>query len=213
MVDGRIKYVIDAYTTADTYPYGRQSIDASSMTPPPGPCSTTCATASRRSSTPTTAPSRCYLTDTLYGGKKDPIIGAWAGRSPTQLRPTSPSRAQPALPLPGLMFQVQTEAWVDHTSRTPRRSSTTAPLGIAQQPPNSASTALSPRTRRPVRRPPTCPASSRTTDDAADARCPAEFLLTRPFVLSSNDEAGRNLTSVMTPPTTPDFLRTAPARS
>ena len=70
--DGRLAWMMDGFTTSESYPV-RAALPHRTRA-----ASTTCATASRRSSTPTTAPPRFYVFDT-----EDPIIAAYRGVFPS----------------------------------------------------------------------------------------------------------------------------------
>ena len=197
MVDGRIKYVIDAYTTADTYPYG-QSIDASSIDARLQGSFNYMRNSVKAVVDAYDGTVTLYLTDTLYGGRKDPIIRAWARAFPDLYQTDIPESLSRHFRYPELMFKVQTEAWGRYHQSDPSAFFNNSDRwSIAQQPPNSASTAVSqdPATGQTTTNLPRIEPYYQMMQLTPDA--PAEFLLTRPFVLSSNDESGRNLTSVM----------------
>ena len=88
IVDGRIVWILDGYTTTDRYPCSRAGVVrdddrrlAADRRPGCGRCrptrSTTCATRSRRPWTPTTARSR-----STRGTSSDPILEAWRSGVP-----------------------------------------------------------------------------------------------------------------------------------
>ena len=84
--DGRLSWMMDGFTTSESLSRtrGTSGSDASA--------STTCATASRRSSTPTTAPTTFYVFDA-----EDPIIAAYRGVFPSLFKDGSampPAHAQ-----------------------------------------------------------------------------------------------------------------------
>lgn len=197
MVDGRIKYIIDAYTTADSYPYGEE-IDARSIDP-----SLTGTFNYMRNSVKAVVDAydgtvTLYLADTLYGGKQDPIIRAYAKAFPDLYESEIPDALSRHFRYPELMFKVQTAAWGRYHQSDPSVFFNNSDRwSIAQQPPNSASTAVT-----------TDPATGQTTTNlpriepyyqmlqlTPDSQ--PEFVLTRPFVLASDDESGRNLTALM----------------
>ena len=115
IVDGRIKYVVDAYTTANTYPYGadRRTPVSSSRTP-------SCATATFnyvRNSVKAVVDAYdgtvdLYMTDSLYG-KKDPIIRAYAAAFPKLFKSFDqmPKELRSHLRYPEDMFRMQTTMW------------------------------------------------------------------------------------------------------
>ncbi len=196
MVDGRIKYIVDGFTTADTYPYA-QTINASSVDP-----SLTGTFNYMRNSVKAVVDAydgtvTMYLTDTLYG-KKDPIIRAYAKAFPDLYEDKIPEALRNHFRYPELMFKVQTAAWGRYHQSDPSVFFNNSDRwSIAQQPPNSASTTVS-----------TDPTTGETTTNLPRIEpyyqmlqltpdSPPEFVLTRPFVLASDDESGRNLTAVM----------------
>ena len=197
MVDGRIKYIIDGYTTAATYPYAEE-VDARSIDP-----SLTGTFNYMRNSVKAVVDAydgtvTLYLTDTLYGGEQDPIIRAYVKAFPDLYESEIPETLSRHFRYPELMFKVQTSTWGRYHQSDPSVFFNSSDRwSIAQQPANSASTAVT-----------TDPATGETTTNlpriepyyqmmqlTPDSQ--PEFLLTRPFVLASDDESGRNLTAVM----------------
>lgn len=197
MVDGRIKYIIDGYTTAATYPYAEE-VDSRSIDP-----SLTGSFNYMRNSVKAVVDAydgtvTLYLTDTLYGGEKDPIIRAYAKAFPDLYQTEIPETLSRHFRYPELMFKVQTTMWGRYHQSDPSVFFNNSDRwNIAQQPANSASTSVT-----------TDPASGEATTNlpriepyyqmmqlTPDSQ--PEFLLTRPFVLASDDESGRSLTAVM----------------
>ena len=95
VVDGRILWIVDGYTTSNGYPYStRSTLDdatADSLTDQPArgawpsrTRSTTSATRSRRPSTPTTARSRSTQWD-----DEDPVLKTWKKAFPGTVKPQS----------------------------------------------------------------------------------------------------------------------------
>ena len=95
--DGRLFWMMDGFTTSDTYPYSRHYRSGASR-------STTCGTASRPSSTPTTGRRRstCSTTD-------DPIVAAYRGIFPTLFKDASamPAGLRKHVRYPELMLKLQ----------------------------------------------------------------------------------------------------------
>ena len=111
VVDDRMVYILDAYTTSDYVPelavLPRARPPAPASCRPPGR-STTCATRSRRSSTPTTAPSR-----STWSTRPTRSSRRTSRRSPS-CSPTSVEMSQDLvshLRYPEDLFRVQTDMW------------------------------------------------------------------------------------------------------
>lgn len=197
MVDGRIKYVIDGYTTAATYPYG-QTIDMAAIDPTvPGTFNY------MRNSVKAVVDAYdgtvdMYMVDRLYGAE-DPVIRAYAKAFPDVYESDVPESISRHFRYPELMFELQTAVWGRYHQSDPSSFFNNSDTwSVAQQPPNTSSTPLG---------------DTDVTTGAATANLPRiepyyqmmqltpdsdpEFLLTRPFVLASKDESGRNLTAMM----------------
>lgn len=197
MVDGRIKYVIDAYTVADTYPYA-EGINAGDIDPGLSGTFNYIRNSVKAVVDAYDGTVKLYLTDTLYGGQKDPIIRAYAKAFPDLYETAIPDSLSRHFRYPELLFKVQTTVWGRYHQSDPSVFFNNSDgWSVAQQPPDSSSPTVEP---------------DQATGDAAtnlariepyyqlmqltpDAE--PEFVLTRPFVLSSKDESGRNLIAVM----------------
>jgi uncharacterized protein len=197
LVDGRIKYVIDGYTTSSNYPYS-QELDAGAVAR--GSTGTfnyirnsVKATVDAYDGTVT-----MFLTDTLYG-KKDPIIRAYAKAFPGLFRSDIPESLSRHFRYPELLFKTQTEVWGRYHQTNPSSFFNNSDRwDIAQQPPNTSSataTAADALTGAPA-----------TQLDRIEPYYQLmqlepgkepEFVLTRPFVLASADDSARNLTALM----------------
>lgn len=196
MVDGRIKYIVDGFTTADTYPYA-QTINASSIDP-----SLTGTFNYMRNSVKAVVDAydgtvTLYLADTLYG-EQDPVIRAYAKAFPDLYEEKIPESLRNHFRYPELMFKVQTAAWGRYHQSDPSVFFNNSDRwSIAQQPPNSASTTVStdPSTGETTTNLPRIEPYYQMLQLTPDSQ--PEFVLTRPFVLASDDESGRNLTAVM----------------
>lgn len=197
MIDGRIKYVIDGYTVADTYPYA-ESVDAADIDPTLSGSFNYLRNSVKAVVDAYDGTVKLYLSDTLYGGKKDPIIRAYAKAFPNLYETTIPEALSRHFRYPELMFKVQTTIWGRYHQSDPSAFFNNSDgWSVAQQPPNSSSSTPEPD---PITgEAPTALARiepyyqmMQLTPDAAP-----EFVLTRPFVLSSKDESGRNLMAVM----------------
>jgi uncharacterized membrane protein (UPF0182 family) len=96
VVDGRIVWIVDGYTTSNSYPYSRAhlagrtsttdsvSATSTSIATQAPTRSTTSATPSRPPSTRTTAPSRC-----TSGTSTDPVLKVWEKAFPGTVKPYS----------------------------------------------------------------------------------------------------------------------------
>ncbi len=114
IVGGRIKYVVDAYTTANTYPYG-QTADTSQLEP--GAELRDGDVNYVRNSVKAVVDAYdgtvdLYMTDNLYG-KKDPIIRAYAAAFPKLFKSFDqmPKELRSHLRYPEDMFRMQTTMW------------------------------------------------------------------------------------------------------
>ncbi|MBS1837002.1 MAG: UPF0182 family protein, partial [Actinobacteria bacterium] len=197
MIDGRIVYVIDGYTSADTYPYG-ESIDASTIDPSLAGSFNYIRNSVKAVVDAYDGTVKLYLTDTLYGGRKDPIIRAYAKAFPNLYETDIPEALARHFRYPELLFKVQTAAWGRYHQSDPSAFFNNSDgWSVAQQPPNSSSTTVE-----------TDPVTGEPTTSLARIEpyyqlmqltpgAEPEFVLTRPFVLSSKDESGRNLIALM----------------
>jgi len=191
LVDGRVQYIVDTYTTSSNYPYA-QSVNAAEVH--------TGSTGSfnyLRNSAKAVVDAydgtvRLYLTDELYGDR-DPIIRAWASSFPELFESEIPENLQAHFRYPEFLFKTQTFMW----GRYHQSNSTTFFN-------NSDRWIVAPRPAdRGVG---TDPEDALATDgpidpyyqqmQIGDADGP-EFVLTRPFVLTTGDGVGRNLTAIM----------------
>jgi uncharacterized membrane protein (UPF0182 family) len=194
IVDGRIKYVVDAYTTAANYPYGELA-DTRQVTA--GADLTTESFNYLRNSVKAVVDAydgdvTLYLTDTLYGGK-DPIARAYAKTFPHLFTPVSkmPAALRAHLRYPEDMFRVQTTMWGRyHQDTSEDFYNNSDQWDVAQDPGNeikSADTSSAPH--------------DRIEPYYLQMRLPGQdserFLLFRPFVPHSTDDSKKQLTSFM----------------
>lgn len=201
IVDGRIVYVVDAYTTANTYPYA-EHVDTSQLDP--GADLYGLPFNYVRNSVKATVDAydgtvRLYLTDELYG-RRDPIIRAWASVFPDLYRPASemPPELEEHLRYPEDLFRVQTTMWGRyHVSDAEGFYTQSDRWDVAQDPGNDidgnaaqTGTDGSTRTQR-----------SRIEPYYLQMVLPDEeresFVLFRPFVPHSEDDSKQKLTSFM----------------
>ena len=200
IVNGRIVYVVDGYTTANTYPYAEHA-DTSQLDPEADlygmPFNYI------RNSVKATVDAydgtvRLYLVDDLYG-KRDPVARAWAKVFPRLYRPSSemPPELEEHLRYPEDMFRIQTSMWGRyHVSDAEGFYTQSDRWDVAQDPGNdingSAATGSdgSSRSQRPRIEPyylqMVLPGEERES-----------FVLFRPFVPHSDDDSKQKLTSFL----------------
>ena len=202
LVDGRIKFVVDAYTTASTYPYG-QLADASQL-------ATTADLRNGgdfnylRNSVKAVVDAydgtvTLYLTDDLYGAK-DPIARAYAAAFPGLFKSSAqmPANVKAHLRYPEDMFKVQTAMWGRYHIDAPEDFYNASDRwDVAQDPGTSTEGAT----------------ATTSLDGTSSGRLPRidpnylmmkvpgqkseQFMLFRPFVPYSQDDSKKQLTSFM----------------
>ncbi|MEZ5239574.1 MAG: UPF0182 family protein [Microthrixaceae bacterium] len=205
LIDGGISYVVDGYTTTVNYPYGEQF-----FAPDLDPNATGETFNYVRNSVKAVVNAydgtvTLYLSDTLYG-EEDPIIRAYADAFPDLYTETIPDDLKQHLRYPELLFKIQTEAWGSyHQSNPSTFFNNSDQWNIAQDPPSDARASQAAATTSPdgqvqdfARIDPYFQMLQVTPD-----REP-EFLLTRPFVLASANDSGRNLAAIMIASNSPD---------
>lgn len=191
LVDGEINYVVDAYTTSSDYPYS-QSVDASTVDEGSAGTFNYVRNSVKALVHAYEGTVTLYLTDELYG-EQDPIIRAYAEAFPGLFTEDIPDDIAAHFRYPEFLFKTQTSVWGRYHQSNPSTFFNNSDRWvIAPRPPDNAA----------------------ASDDAAAAASDgpidpyyqemeigtseqSEFVLTRPFVLSTGDGTGRNLTSVM----------------
>lgn len=197
IIDGRIQYVVDLYTTSSFYPYG-QNIDASTVAAGARGSFNYIRNSAKAVVDAYDGTVDIYLTDELYGSK-DPMIRAYAKAFPGLFSEEIPPELTAHFRYPEFLFKVQTEAWGRyHQSDASTFFNNSDRWVVAPQPSSTGAGAT--RTEDEA---------GSGTSGASDAMEPyyqelkigsadhSQFVLTRPFVLTSGDGVGRNLTSVM----------------
>ncbi len=199
LVDGRIVYVLDGYTSTTNYPYA-QTLDGAAI----GEAELGTFNYLRNSVKAVVdaydGTVDLYLSDTLYG-EEDPIVRAYAKAFPDLFSEDMPAPLAEHLRYPEGLFKTQTELWGRYHQDVPATFfSNSDRWSIAQAPPSDAS---------PV-------AAVAANADGTESGTQQfgridpyyqmielepgeepEFVLTRPFVLASSDDSGRNLTAIM----------------
>ncbi len=194
LIDERVQYVVDAYTTTPYYPYAQQ-VDASDVD----------ATSSGsfnyiRNSVKAVVDAydgtvTLYLTDELFG-EQDPIIRAYQQAFPGLFTEEIPKDVAAHFRYPEFMFKTQTYMWGRYHQDEPSTFFNNSDRWIVARRPSdvgaggaAASETASASTEDPIE-----PYYQEMKIGSAER---SEFVLTRPFVLASSDDSGRNLTSVM----------------
>ncbi len=198
LIDGGISYVVDGYTTSANYPYGEAFFSTDLDREASGETFNYVRNSVKAVVDAYDGTVKLYLSDTLYGAK-DPIIRAYAKAFPDLYTEDMPTELQEHLRYPELLFKIQTEAWGRyHQSNSSTFFNNSDQWNIAQAPPSDTRAAQiaasgdgSGETKDFSRIDPYFQMLQMTPD-----RDP-EFLLTRPFVLASSNDSGRNLAAMM----------------
>lgn len=198
VVDGRVKYVVDGYTTATTYPYAEMA-DTSQVSP--GADLSREAFNYLRNSVKAVVDAydgtvTLYLTDTLYG-ERDPVIRAYAKAFPGLFTERIPANVKAHFRYPEDMFRVQTAMWGRyHQDSADDFYNGSDRWDVAQDPGNSVKAATESQSR------------PRVEPYYLQMRVPGEqgerFVLFRPFVPHSTDDSKKQLTSFMVANSDPD---------
>lgn len=199
LIDGRVKYVVDLYTTSDSYPYA-QSINAAEVDPSARGSFNYIRNSAKAVVDAYDGTVKLYLADELSGAE-DPIIRAYARAFPGLFEEQIPSDLSAHFRYPEFLFKVQTQAWGDYHQSDPATFFTNSDRWVVAPQPSDTGTGTA-----------TAEVNStpgQITTARSDAIEPyyqelkigtakgSQFVLTRPFVLTSGDGVGRNLTSVM----------------
>jgi hypothetical protein len=193
VIDGRIKYVVDAYTSTDEYPYAQQA-DTSQVDE--GNDLTNVDSDYIRNSVKAVVDAYdgtvdLYLTDTLYG-QKDPIIRAYAKAFPGLFKPLSamPKALMSHLRYPEDLFKVQTAMWGRYHIDNAEDFYTASDQWDVAQDPGTDLNASTGTTTLP-----------RIDPYYLQMQLPGQkndqFLLFRPFVPHSTDDSKKQLTAFM----------------
>ena len=202
--DGRVQYIVDAYTTTSEYPYA-ENVNASEIS-----AGTTGSFNYIRNSVKALVDSydgsvTLYLSDTLYGGEKDPIIRTYDKAFPGLFTEEIPNSIKDHLRYPEFMFKTQTVMWGKYHQADPSTFFNNSDRWVvAPQPSDTGAGGAS------VDETQAAPTTAQSAIDPyyqellIGSAETSQFVLTRPFVLSSGDGTGRNLTSVMIARNDPD---------
>ena len=196
LVDERVKYIVDAYTTTPFYPYAQQ-VDATDVDSTSSGSFNYIRNSVKAVVDAYDGTVSLYLTDELFG-EPDPIIRAYVEAFPALFVDEIPDNIAEHFRYPEFMFKAQTFMWGRYHQADPstffnntdrwivaRRPSDIGAGGTGDNDTTTASTS----TDEPID-----PYYQEMRIGTAER---SEFVLTRPFVLASGDNTGRNLTSVM----------------
>ena len=191
LLDGRVQYIVDAYTTTTDYPYA-QRVDAAVVDEGSSGSFNYLSNSVKALVDSYDGTVTLYLTDELYGDP-DPIIRAWAEAFPELFTDEIPDEVRDHFRYPEFLFKTQTLVWGRYHQSDPATFFN-----------NSDRWIVAPR--------PSDRGVGNEADDAGGSDGPidpyyqemrigtserTEFVLTRPYVLSSGDGTGRNLTAIM----------------
>jgi hypothetical protein len=197
LVDGRIKYVIDGYTSSATYPYA-QALDAAEVTNDQSGTFNYLRNSVKAVVDAYDGTVTLYLVDTLYG-ETDPIIRAYAKAFPGLFEAEVPESLSRHFRYPEMLFKTQTTIWGRYHQSDPASFFNNSDRwDVAQQPPDSSSAAA---VRDDIELTQTGQQLERIEPYyqllQLEPGAAPEFVLTRPFVLASQDDNGRSLTALM----------------
>ncbi|CAN5546445.1 UPF0182 family protein [soil metagenome] len=197
VIDGRLQYVLDAYTTSSNYPYAQRA-DASGLPDESG-------LQGRfnyiRNSVKVVVDAYDGTTDLYVVDEDDPLAAAYEDAFPDLFRPKAdvPAELEAHFRYPEDLFRVQTNMWGRYHLSDPDDFYTGAGAwDIAQDPGDETeSTTIDPQsgnavTTRADRIAPTYQMLDLPGDDTG-----MEFVLSRPFVPSSRAGERQNLTAFM----------------
>jgi uncharacterized membrane protein (UPF0182 family) len=204
LIDGGIKFVIDAYTTSNSYPYA-QRVDTSSL---PSGSGLNGDYNYVRNSVKAVVDAYEGTVDFYVVDPDDPLAAAYADAFPELFEDADdvPEELRAHFRYPEDLFRIQTNMWGRYHLNDPDDFYTEAGAWDVSQDPGDESDAGAP--------------VDATTEPTAGRRLPRiaptyqmlrlpdgeeqEFVITRPFVPSSNDDSRRELTALMTARSDPE---------
>jgi len=196
LLDGRVKYVVDAYTTTTQYPYA-QTVDAAAVAQGASGTFNYLRNSVKAVVDAYDGTVTMYLADTLYG-EQDPIIRAYAKAFPGLFTEEIPPEIMEHLRYPEFMFKAQTTVWGRYHQTSPATFFNNSDRwAVGQQPPDRTSTTGDADVDEPVggaQQPRIEPYYQYLRIGEAEE---PEFVVTRPFVLASGDDTGRSLPAIM----------------
>lgn len=196
LIDGRVKYIVDAYTTTTSYPYA-QRMEAADVQADLSGSFNYMRNSAKAVVDAYDGTVKFYLSDQLYDDQPDPIIRAYARAFPGLFEDHIPAEVTAHLRYPEFMFKAQTVAWGRYHQSNPSTFFNNSDRWVVALQPSSSGSG-------------TAQADETSTSSGSKAYIEpyyqelkigsaksTQFVLTRPFVLTSSDGVERNLTSVM----------------
>ena len=195
--EGRVQYLVDAYTMTSDYPYAER-VDAAAVAEGTAGSFNYIRNSVKALVDAYDGSVTLYLTDTLYDGEEDPIVRAYAKAFPGLFSEDIPESVMEHFRYPEFMFKAQTVMWGDYHQTDPSTFFNNSDRWIVSPEPSETGAGAV-----------QADASSTASEAAQTAIDPyyqqmrigsaesAQFVLTRPFVLGDSGSSGRNLTSIM----------------
>jgi uncharacterized membrane protein (UPF0182 family) len=190
LLDDRVQYVVDAYTTTSDYPYA-QSVDAATVDEGSAGTFNYLRNSVKALVDAYDGTVTLYLTDELYG-EQDPIIRAYAEAFPDLFTDEIPDQIQAHFRYPEFLFKTQTSAWGRYHQSNPSTFFNNSDRWVVA--PRPSDLGVQTEAAEASSEGPIDPYYQEMVIGTSEL---SEFVLTRPFVLSSGDGTSRNLTSVM----------------
>jgi uncharacterized membrane protein (UPF0182 family) len=191
LIDGQVKYLVDAYTTSSNYPYA-QLFDAAAADPASSGTFNYLRNSVKALVDAYDGTVTLYLTDELYGDR-DPIVRAWAAAFPGLFTEEIPDEVRAHFRYPEFLFKTQTVAWGRYHQGDPATFFNNSDRWVVAPRPSDRGVGAEPEDALGTDGPIDPYYQQMLIGDAEEP----EFVLTRPFVLSTGDGAGRNLTAIM----------------
>ena len=189
LLDGRVQYIVDAYTTTSSFPYAQQ-VDAATVSEGASGSFNYLRNSVKALVDSYDGDVTLYLTDELYG-EPDPIIRAYDKAFPGLFTEEIPDEVRSHFRYPEFLFKTQTHMWGRyHQSNPSTFFNNSDRWTVAPQPSDRGVDAENDGASQEG---PIDPFYQEMRIGSAES---SEFVLTRPFVLSSGNE-GRTLTSIM----------------
>lgn len=190
LLDGQVQYLVDTYTTSSNYPYAQQ-IDAALVDEGSSGSFNYLRNSAKALVDAYDGTVTLYLTDELYG-ETDPMIRAYAEAFPALFTEEIPDEVAAHFRYPEFLFKTQTAMWGRYHQSNPSTFFNNSDRWVVA--PRPSDLGVQTEDAASTNEGPIDPYYQELIIGASDE---SEFVLTRPFVLSSGDGTSRNLTSVM----------------
>lgn len=195
IIDGRMKYIVDGYTTTTRYPYA-QEVRAQTVDNRVGGSFNYIRNSVKAVVDAYDGTTTLYLADTLYG-KEDPMIRAYHKAFPGLYEEEIPEEIQAHLRYPEFMFKTQTELWGRYHQSDPSTFFNNSDAWMVGQQPSDSDVAPEAEDTGSANNSPQGAIEPYYQEMRIGKSEDSEFVLTRPYVLPSSDGTGRNLTAIM----------------